>query len=51
MAGGVGPWLCIAEAQAYLAHSVLGPRMIECVEAVLGIERRSAFEIFGFPTT
>ena len=39
----------IAEAQAYLAHSVLGPRLIECAEAVLGIEGRSAFEIFGSP--
>ncbi len=39
----------IAEAQAYLAHPVLGPRLIECAEAVLGIKGRSAFEIFGSP--
>jgi uncharacterized protein (DUF1810 family) len=37
------------EAQAYLAHPILGPRLLECAEAVLGIEGRSAAEIFGFP--
>ena len=30
------------EARAYLDHPVLGPRFIECAEAVLGIEGRSA---------
>ena len=39
----------IAEAEAYLAHSVLGPRLRECSEAVLGVEGRSAFDIFGSP--
>ncbi|MGO9463695.1 MAG: DUF1810 domain-containing protein [Isosphaeraceae bacterium] len=39
----------VAEAEAYLRHPVLGPRLIECVEAVLGVEGRSAFEIFGSP--
>ena len=39
----------LAEAQAYLAHAVLGPRLIECIEAVLTIEGRSAHEIFGSP--
>lgn len=38
-----------AEAEAYLAHPVLGPRLIECVRTVLGLERRSASEIFGYP--
>jgi uncharacterized protein (DUF1810 family) len=38
-----------AEAQAYLSHPVLGPRLIECTEAVLRVEGRSAFEIFGSP--
>jgi uncharacterized protein (DUF1810 family) len=38
-----------AEAEAYLGHPVLGPRLIECIEAVLGVEGRSAFEIFGSP--
>jgi len=38
-----------AEARAYLAHPVLGPRLVECVEAVLKVEGRSAREIFGSP--
>jgi uncharacterized protein (DUF1810 family) len=38
-----------AEAKAYLEHAVLGPRLIECVEAALDIEGRSAREIFGSP--
>jgi uncharacterized protein (DUF1810 family) len=38
-----------AEAEAYLGHPVLGPRLIECAEAALGVEGRSAFEIFGSP--
>jgi uncharacterized protein (DUF1810 family) len=37
------------EAAAYLAHPILGPRLIECAEAVLQIEGRSALEIFGSP--
>jgi uncharacterized protein (DUF1810 family) len=39
----------LAEAQAYLAHPVLGPRLKECAEAVLDVKGRSAFEIFGSP--
>ena len=39
----------IAEAEAYLRHPVLGPRLVECAEAVLRIERRSAYEILGSP--
>jgi uncharacterized protein (DUF1810 family) len=35
------------EARAYLAHPVLGPRLRECVEILLGIEGRSAEAIFG----
>ncbi len=38
-----------AEAQAYLAHPVLGPRLIECFEATLGVEGLSAHDIFGSP--
>src|SRR5436190_24113161 len=38
-----------AEAKAYLGHPVLGPRLLECAEAVLRVEGRSAFEIFGSP--
>jgi uncharacterized protein (DUF1810 family) len=39
----------LAEAEAYLAHPVLGPRLRECAEAALGVEGRSASEIFGSP--
>ena len=39
----------VAEAQAYLSHPVLGPRLMECAQAVLRVEGRSAFEIFGSP--
>lgn len=37
------------EARQYLDHPVLGPRLMECAEAVLAIEGRSASEIFGYP--
>jgi uncharacterized protein (DUF1810 family) len=37
------------EACHYLKHPVLGHRLQECTEAVLGIEGRSASEIFGHP--
>jgi uncharacterized protein (DUF1810 family) len=37
------------EARAYLAHDVLGPRLVECAAAVLAVEGRSAREIFGSP--
>src|SRR5262249_23411979 len=37
------------EAKAYLEHSVLGPRLLECAEAVVRVEGRSATEIFGSP--
>ena len=35
------------EAQAYLAHPVLGPRLRECAGAILGTTGRTAPEIFG----
>jgi uncharacterized protein (DUF1810 family) len=38
-----------AEAAAYLAHPILGPRLNECAEAALRVEGRSAREIFGSP--
>jgi uncharacterized protein (DUF1810 family) len=38
-----------AEAEAYLMHPVLGPRLLECAEAAVAVEDRSAFEIFGHP--
>jgi uncharacterized protein (DUF1810 family) len=37
------------EARAYLAHPVLGPRLVECAAAVLAVEGRTAHEIFGSP--
>jgi uncharacterized protein (DUF1810 family) len=39
----------VAEAEAYLRHPVLGPRLVECVEAVVGVEGKSASAIFGSP--
>jgi uncharacterized protein (DUF1810 family) len=35
------------EARAYVAHPVLGPRLLECARLVLAIEGRTAAEIFG----
>lgn len=39
----------VEEAKAYLNHPVLGPRLLQCAEAVVRIEDRSATEIFGSP--
>lgn len=39
----------LAEARAYLAHPILGPRLGECAEALLHIEGRSATEVLGSP--
>jgi uncharacterized protein (DUF1810 family) len=39
----------VAEAKAYLDHPILGPRLLECAEAVVRVEGRSATEIFGSP--
>mgnify|MGYP001072960665 CR=1 FL=1 len=39
----------LAEARAYLAHPILGPRLQECAEAVIKLEGRTAHEIFGTP--
>ncbi|WP_167101213.1 DUF1810 domain-containing protein [Mycobacterium sp. DL592] len=41
----------LAEARAYLAHPVLGPRLRECARIVAGIDGRSADDIFGWPDT
>ena len=38
-----------AEAAAYLEHPVLGARIVECAEAALAVDGRSATEIFGVP--
>jgi uncharacterized protein (DUF1810 family) len=39
----------VAEAEAYLRHPVLGPRLTECAEAALSVRGRSAYDIFGSP--
>jgi len=38
-----------AEAEAYLRHPILGPRLLECCEAAVSVQRRTAHEIFGSP--
>jgi len=37
------------EARAYLAHPVLGPRLMECTRLVLAIHGKDLGEIFGTP--
>jgi uncharacterized protein (DUF1810 family) len=37
----------LAEARAYLAHPVLGPRLRECARVVHGTEGKTAEQIFG----
>ncbi len=39
----------LQEAKAYLAHPVLGPRLIGITEALMNVKNRSASEIFGYP--
>jgi uncharacterized protein (DUF1810 family) len=39
----------IAEAKAYLGHPVLGPRLVECIEAALRVQGLSAADIFDSP--
>jgi uncharacterized protein (DUF1810 family) len=39
----------IDEAQAYLAHPILGARLIECCEAILSINGKTAHDILGSP--
>lgn len=38
-----------AEAEAYLAHPVLGVRLLECTGALLALQVQSASEVFGPP--
>jgi uncharacterized protein (DUF1810 family) len=38
-----------AEAVAYLAHGVLGPRLIECTRLVLAVKERTVHDILGSP--
>lgn len=37
------------EAEAYLQHSILGPRLKTCTQLVDGVENRSIEQIFGYP--
>lgn len=37
------------EARAYLAHPLLGSRLMECCKLLLGQRNANAFEIFGSP--
>jgi uncharacterized protein (DUF1810 family) len=37
------------EAEAYLKHPVLGPRLLECTRLVNLVEGRSIEDIFGYP--
>lgn len=39
----------LAEAQAYLSHPVLGPRLIDCTRLVMLSPHRSIDDIFGDP--
>ena len=39
----------LAEAAAYLAHPILGPRLAECTQLVNLVEGRSVADIFGHP--
>ncbi len=38
-----------AEAEAYLEHDILAPRLIECTQLVLDAKGSSVDEIFGYP--
>lgn len=39
----------LAEAHAYLAHPLLGERLVQCTRAVSDLQNRTAHEIFGSP--
>jgi uncharacterized protein (DUF1810 family) len=39
----------LSEAEAYLRHPVLGPRLLESCDSAVGVEGRSAVEVFGSP--
>jgi uncharacterized protein (DUF1810 family) len=39
----------LGEARAYLAHPLLGQRLVECANAALAVDSRSAEEIFASP--
>jgi uncharacterized protein (DUF1810 family) len=35
------------EARAYMAHPILGPRLIDCARLVLAVQGRTAHDVFG----
>lgn len=37
------------EGAAYLAHPILGPRLIECTTALLQLEGKTAEQVMGYP--
>ncbi len=39
----------VAEARAYIAHPVLGPRLVECCGLLLDVQGRAIGEILGHP--
>jgi uncharacterized protein (DUF1810 family) len=39
----------VDEARAYLAHPVLGPRLVECAALAAAVEGGSAAAVFGYP--
>lgn len=39
----------LEEASAYLRHPVLGPRLVQCTQAVNALDDRTIHEIFGSP--
>jgi len=39
----------VDEAKAYLNHPTLGPRLLQCAQAVLEVDGRSVTAIFGTP--
>lgn len=41
--------LSLDEANAYLRHHILGPRLVECAQAVLAVQGKTAHDIFGSP--
>ena len=38
---------CLDEARAYVAHPVLGPRLVECARALTALDTEDAGEVFG----
>lgn len=39
----------IEEAKAYLEHPVLGPRLVDCCQALISLQGKTASQIFGDP--